>query len=68
MRKGTEKKPAITIRPEALQRFRELLTESVRLRSQNRDQAGNRFTFEIELKLKGGKPASAAKPVRAPKP
>jgi hypothetical protein len=44
------------------------LTESVRLRSQNRDQAGNRFTFEIELKLKGGAPAPAAKPARARKP
>lgn len=37
------------------------LTESVRLRSQNRDQAGNRFTFEIELKLKGGKLAPSSK-------
>ena len=44
------------------------LTESVRLRSQNRDQAGNRFTFEIELKLNGGNPVPAVKPVRAPKP
>jgi len=44
------------------------LTESVRLRSQSRDQAGNRFTFEIELKLRGAKPAPAGKPVRAPKP
>lgn len=29
--------------------------ESVRLNSQNRDQVGNRFTFEIELKLKARK-------------
>lgn len=43
------------------------LMESVRLSSQNRDQAGNRFTFAIELKLKGGKPAAPA-PKRAPTP
>ena len=41
------------------------LTESVRLRSQNRDQAGSRFTFEIELRLKGGKQVPTSKPARA---
>ena len=44
------------------------ITDSVRLRSQNRDQAGNRFTFEIELKLKGGAPAPAPKRVRTTQP
>jgi len=44
------------------------ITDSVRLRSQNREQAGNRFTFEIELKLKGGAPAPAPKRVRTTQP
>ena len=43
------------------------LMDSVKLSSQNRDQGGNRFTFEIDMKLKGQK-APAAKPVPAPKP
>ncbi len=43
------------------------LMESVRLSSQNRDQGGNRFTFEIDMKLKGQK-TPAPKPPPAPKP
>lgn len=42
-------------------RIKEIM-ESVRLSSQNRDAAGNRFTFEVELKFKvAAAPAKAAK-------
>jgi Tfp pilus assembly protein PilN len=40
---------------------------SIKLNNQNRDQSGDRFTFEIELRFKAAKPAPVA-PKKAPKP